>query len=327
MSTISSTTSRSAPVISIENLHFDYPDADIILRSRDSLEFRVLKIYIIHSSHILGEEMLISPNTLPSPTAIPAEPEVDGPTSANALQTVELPIDGAILFSLLSYVFPVPPVLPSTPEETMELLSVVQMYKMDVVLSQIRSHISEQNPSFIRKETAYLVYSLAQEYGLRTEALQAARCTLSSTFTIQELASEAKLDMMSGVALHELWKYHKSVRLNLTSDLEEFRMSGAHAILGDSSCVSLTDSGIPRWLDVYTSTLAHIPMGPDFIEFSMKLTEHIQSQSSEGNRRCSSCANIPHEVIRTFWDTLTATVENSIAKVRAQVTDVAVSGK
>src|SRR5882757_3727262 len=90
MSTISSMTSRSAPVICVENLHFDYPDADIILRSRDSHEFHVLKVYILHSSPILGEEVLISPNTLPSPSVILAESEVDGPTSADTLQTVEL---------------------------------------------------------------------------------------------------------------------------------------------------------------------------------------------------------------------------------------------
>jgi len=331
MSTTSSTTSHSAPVISIDNLHFDYPDADIVLRSHDSLEFRVPKIYIVHSSPILDEVVSISLNTHPVTSAIPAESEIGGPTSTDALQTVELPIDGAILLSLLSYIFPVPPMLPSTTEEIMELLSVAQMYKMDIVLTRIRSHIAEQNPSFVRKETAYLVYTLAQEYGLRTEALQAARCTLSTTFTIQELSSEGKLDMMPGAALHELWKYHQRVQSNLTSDLKEFRTSQAPVILGDSNCVPLTDSGIPRWLDKYISALgsAHVPTGLDFIEFSMKLTEHIRCQSSESDGESSSCAcaYIPREKIHTFWDTLTVAVDDSITKVRAQVANVATLSK
>ena len=326
MSTISSMTSRSATVICVENLHFDYPDADIILRSRDSHEFHVLKVYILHSSPILGEEVLISPNTLPSPSVILAESEVDGPTSADTLQTVELPIDGAILFSLLSYIFPVTPILPSTPEEIMELLSVAQMYKMDIVLTHIRSHIAEQNPSFIRKETAYIVYSLAQKYGLRTEALQAARCTLSLfTFTIWELLSEGKLAIMPGAALHELWKYHQNVRSNLASDLKKFRTSQGYLKLGDSNCISLTDSGIPRWLDAYISTLGstQAPVSLDFIAFYMKLTEHIQCKNPETDDKCSSCTNIPSDKIHAFWDTLTAAVDNSIPKVRAQFTDVA----
>jgi hypothetical protein len=65
-----------------------------------------------------------------------------------------------------------------TVEQTMELLSVAQEYEMGVVLTHIRNHIALQTPSFIREETAFLVYSLAQKYGLRTEALQAAKSTL-----------------------------------------------------------------------------------------------------------------------------------------------------
>ena len=306
MSTIPSRTSQTAPVISIENLHFEYPDGDIVLRSRDFHEFRVLKIYVVHSSPILSEEVFISHTALPSTSAIPAELEVD------------LPVDGAILFSLLSYIFPVPPILPSTPEEIMELLSVAQMYKMDIVLTHIRSHIAEQNPSFVRKETAYLVYSLAQEYGLRPEALQAARCTLSSTFTIQGLSSEGKLDMMPGAALHELWKYRQRVQSNLTSDLEEFRTSRVPVILGDSGCVSLTDSGIPRWLDAYISTFGstQAPVSLDFIQLNMKLMEHVQSKNPESDDKCLSCANIPSDTIHSFWDALTAAVDKSISKVR-----------
>ena len=50
----------------------------------------------------------------------------------------------------------------------MELLSVAQMYKMDVVLTHIRNHLARQEPSFIREETAFQLYSVAQKYGLRT---------------------------------------------------------------------------------------------------------------------------------------------------------------
>jgi len=74
------------PFISHENLRFDYPDADVILRSPDSYEFRVLKTHIVHSSPILGEKVLISPNSEPTPT-IPAEPDVED-AAANVLCVV-----------------------------------------------------------------------------------------------------------------------------------------------------------------------------------------------------------------------------------------------
>src|SRR6266436_228676 len=251
MSTTTTKTSPSRLVISHENLPFDYPEADVILRSRDSYEFRVLKIYIIHNSSILGEKALISPNPQPKPTSstIPADSDVDSGPATNALPVVQLPIEGPILFSLLTYIFPVPPILPSTVEQIMELLSVAQMYKMDVMMTHIRNHIAQQEPPFIREETAFLIYSLSQKYALRTEALQAARCTLSfSSLTIQDLAEEHKLDMMPGSVLHELWKYHQKVRSNLALDLDEFKKSNAPTILGVSSCESTTDSGLPDWL-------------------------------------------------------------------------------
>ena len=232
-----------SPFISHENLHFDYPDADIILRSADSYEFRVLKMYIVHSSPILGEKVLIPDNPEPTPT-IPAEPDAED-AAANALCVVQLPIEGAILFSLLTYIFPVPPVIPSTVEKVMELLSVAQMYKMDVILTHIRNHIAQQEPPFIREETAFLIYSLSQKHALRAEALQAARCTLSfSSLTIEDVAKEDVLGMMPGAFLHELWKYHQRVRSNLSSDLKEFKTSSALTILGDSSCESI-NSDIP----------------------------------------------------------------------------------
>jgi len=306
----------SVIVISLENLLFDYPEADIILRSRDSYEFRVLKLYIVHSSPVLGEKVLISPNPPPSTPANPIDSQVDGSTNFHALPVVELPLNGAILFSLLTYIFPVPPVLPSTVEQTMELLSVAQKYKMDVVLPHIRNHIIQQDPSFIQRKTAFLVYSLAQRYGLRDEALKAARSTLSfSTLTIKDLFWDNKLSMMPGDVLHELWIYHQRVRSNLASDLEEFRTSNAPTILGRSSCESLTDSGIPSWIDRYITSIGTTPV-PAFVdlnEFHMELAKHIQQKSQGGGGGCAPCANL---TICEFWEALSAVVHGSITKVR-----------
>jgi hypothetical protein len=245
---ISTQTSSSRPVISQQSLLIDYPEADIILRSRDSHEFRVLKLFIVHSSPILEEKVLISHSPQPELTAstIPAESDVSSTPATNALQVpvVQLPIDGAILFSLLTYIFPIPPVLPSTDEQIMELLSVAQMYKMDVVLTHIRNHVAQQEPPFIREETAFLIYSLSQKHGLHVEALQAARCTLSfATLTIDDLAKQNKLDLMPGAFLYELWKYHQRVRSNLTIDLREFKKSILLTIRTISKCRSLTSSG------------------------------------------------------------------------------------
>jgi hypothetical protein len=171
--------------------------------------------------------MLILPNPQPSASVDFAESDVKESTGmANALQVVQLPVNSTTLFSLLTYIFPVPPILPSTIEQIMELLLVAQKYKMDVVLTHIRNHLAQQKPILIRKETAFSVYAFAQQHGLRTEALQAARCTLSfSTMIIQDLAEDDKLGLMTSALLHELWEYHQRVRENLTTDIEDYKES------------------------------------------------------------------------------------------------------
>ena len=319
MSTASTKTSPSGLVISPENLLFDYPEADIILRSRDSYDFRVLKLYIVNSSPVLGEKLLLSPDRHPKPSApsTPVESNVEGTTAANLPSVVQLPVDGAILLSLLTYIFPVQPILPFTVEHIMELLSVAQMYKMNVVLTYIRMHIAQREPPFIREETAFLIYSLSQKYGLRTEALQAARCTLSfSSLTIENLSEEKKLDLMPGAFLYELWKYHQRVRSNLTSDLKEFRISNALTILGDSSCDSLANSGLPVWLDKYISDIgtARVPAFLDLTGFHMQLAEHIEKCGPSD--AWHSCSSLSRKEILAFWGALTVVVHSSIAKVR-----------
>jgi len=272
----------------------------------------VHKIYIVHASPILGEKILTSPNPQPEPTpTISAERDVEGAV-ANALCMVQLPIEGAILFSLLTYIFQVPQVLPSTVRQVMELLSVAQMYKMDNVLTQIRNHIARQEPPFIREETAYLIYSLSLKHGLRTEALRAARRTLGILrFTINDLAKENRLDVMPGAFLHELWKYHQRVRSNLTIDLGEFKKSIVPTI---PKCRSPTDLGLPCWLDAYISDIesACVPTLLDINDFYNALSMHL----NEYVHGCHSCMYSLRSNIRELWKALTTVVYGSIVKVR-----------
>ena len=328
MSTAATATESSPfrPVISHETLRFDYPDADLILRSPDSYEFRVLKTYIVHSSPMLEEKVLIFPNPQPEPT--PTTPAVED-SSTNGLCIVELPIEGAILFSLLTYIFPVPPVLPSAVEHVMELLSVAQMYKMGVVLTHIRNHIAQRDPPLIRKETAFFIYSFSMTHNLRPEALQAAECTLSfASLAIDDLFKENVLDTMPIAFLPGFWKYHQRVQSNLSLGLKEFETSNALTVLGESSCESFT--GIPLWVKEYISTIeiGRVTAFLDITDFHMALAEHTQTGQADNQGSfsgCASCSNIPRESIREIWRALTAAVRGSISKVR--ITYVAASLK
>ena len=97
MSTAAPETSSSGPVVSLENLLWDYPEADIILRSCDSYDFRVLKVYIFHSSPVLGDRATAASHPQ-SGAAVSAN------TTVTSLPIVQLSNSGTALFSLLTYI-------------------------------------------------------------------------------------------------------------------------------------------------------------------------------------------------------------------------------
>jgi len=284
----------------LPNLLFEYRGADFILRSRDSHHLRVPKVYIVNSSPVL--EQLI-------------QKVLDPPDDAHgeaSLPVVQLPESGAILHSLLTFIFPVTPLIPSTTEEAMELLSVAQKYQMDSVLGHIRRAIVEQNPPSTDRDTALHIYSVAQKYGLHREAIQAARILSKYRMNIEDL--EDKLDMMSGASLHELRKYYKKVRSILASDLTEFRTSRARGTLTGLNCVEFSSSQIPRWLDDYIGSIGDAINLFDLVEFNTALARHMEAES--GNSGCK-CVCISGQTVRNFWEALASVINGSFEKVRA----------
>jgi hypothetical protein len=280
----------------LANLLFDYPGADIILRSQDAHHFRVPRIYIENSSSALSELI---------------RKALDPPSAANvkaSLPVVQLSKRGEIIHCLLTFIFPVIPLLPSTPEEVMELLSDALAYQMDSVLSRIRDRIARSYPLPTHLEQVLRIYSIAQEYGLQIEALQCARTTLNYAMTIEGF--DNKLDIMSTASLYELWKYHERVRATLASDLTEFRESGAGGTMTGVRCLEHGSSQIPRWLDEYIESIGNAPNLFDSVEFNVAISRHVKHTE----RRCE-CMSIPGQLIHDFWEALASVVRNSLEKV------------
>jgi hypothetical protein len=286
----------------IANLLFDYPGADIILRSQDSYHFRVPKSSIINSSPILGEQ-------------IRKHLDSSGPTNAEvSLTVIPLPESGKILHCLLTFIFFVTPVIPSTHEEIMELLSVAQRYQMETALIHIRGSVARQNPLPAHLESALRIYALAQKYGLRQEALQTARTILTYPMTIENF--DNNLDIMPGAFLYELWKYHEEVRAVLASDLTEFRESGAHGTITGLRCAELSASQIPSWLDEYIDSIGKSPHLFDTAELNIVMARHIKNNATTYN---CECASIHSQTIRDFWAALASVVHDSFEKVSVVV--------
>jgi hypothetical protein len=284
---------------------FNYPGSDIILRSQDSHNFPLPKIVIVICSPVL-RDLIESVSNL---SVVP-----DG---EEHLPVVNIPESKETLYHLLTFIFPITPVLPPTAEKIMELLAVAQKYKMNSVMSHIRGAISRQDPPFLRSETAFQVYFLAQQYGLHQEAVQAARVTLRfpTRMTIEGLEDKLDFPGMTGAHLHELWKYHEQVRSELKSALLEFRNSGLPDDFKSLMCKSSAyGTSSPQWLYDYINSVAGTPHFFDLTEFQNVLAGHVYAYGA--NYKVCSCASITSQVKRTFWEALTVVVHRTLEKVR-----------
>jgi BTB/POZ domain len=280
---------------SSENQLFDDPDADIILRSCDHREFRVLKFYIIKVSPVLRD---LIESALSSHAANPTA----------SLPSVQLSDSGTTLSSLLTFILPMLPAPPSAIEQTVLLLSAAQKYEMYSILSRIRTFLSSQDPPFIRPETAFKVYTLAQTYELRQEALQAARSTLTFSFTLEDL--EGELCDTPGVHIRELWKYHQGVQARLAQDLTAFKTASMPLEEIGQPCNNST----PIWLGEYIDSIAETPSLFNINEFHMFLSRHVNDK----HHQCM-CAGIPTKAIHVFWMALANVVHGCMTNVSVQV--------
>ena len=292
----SSTTDRHL-VISL----FDHP-GDIVLRSQDSHHIQVPKIYVVNSSPVLGELI---------------QKASDSPSNANAsvsLPVVQLPEIGEILHCLLTFILPVTPRIPSTLELIMELLSVAQKYQMGTALAHIRASVAQRNPLPTRLEPVLRIYALAQEHGLRQEALKTARAIMILKYPMTIGSFDNKLDIVPGASLYELWKYHERVRAVLTSDLAEFTESGARGIMAGLPFTKLSSSKILRWLDRHMESMA---INPHLLGVLASAEPYIMARHFDDMTITSiwKCASIPSQTIRQFWEALVSVVHGSFEKV------------
>ncbi|KAN0137925.1 hypothetical protein V8E53_004409 [Lactarius tabidus] len=305
-----------------ETLHFDYPGSDVVLRSCDSHNFHAIKLYIANSSPVLRELMQTVSNTSDVANGEETEP----------LPVVELPESGATLHSLLTLIFPVVPILPSTSEKIMELLAVAQKYRMESILSDIRSIIgARKDPPFFHPETAFHIYFLAQKQGLHHEAVQAARVTLRLPMVIENLGDKLEFSDTTGAYLYELWMYHKRVRTDLKSGLPEFRNSrlpeGVKALLC-ATPYPHSPKSFPQWLDNYIESIAEAPHLYDLIEFENAWARHIkeiaasysQYSSYSSYPRTCPCVDISSQLRRAFWEALTTFVDGAMERADSTLT-------
>ena len=227
------------------------------------------------------------------------------------LQLCRCPITSAIISCLLTFISPMLRALPSGRRRNHTTPFGGPKLRNDRSGSHLGKHRSTGSTFHPPRECFPCVCSCAT-HGLLLEATQAARITLTFTMTIEN--PEGKLDIMPGAYLYEIWKYCRRVRLNISSNINEFWGSGAFGTLNGLNCLWRTDQGIPQWLDDYICSIASAPSFFDITAFLNALARHV-FDPGRGSTRCSFCVCIPSQTIHAFWLALTHVVHQEMEKV------------
>lgn len=177
-----------------------------MVQSSDLVNFRVNKVVLSVSSPFFADMF-----SLPQP---PENEVVDG------LPVVRLSEDAEILNSLLTRLYPVPSVVPTSYDRALELLSAAQKYDMAGIQSSIRTEIKSWGPVELTGPVAYRAYAISSNAKLLSEMETSARHTLEFPMTLEYLSNE--LPFFAGWALRDLFRYRKRCRDGLVSTLQSF---------------------------------------------------------------------------------------------------------
>jgi hypothetical protein len=173
-------------------LLLNVPDASIIVRSSDQVNFRIHKSVLAMSSPIF-EDLL----SLPQP---PDDELVDG------LPVVQLSEDACVLSNLVSLLYLTQRrVKPVSYEKVFALLAAGQKYDMELVQLDIRDKVKCGTFPAPVSDQAFCAYALASSLGLIPEMDHAAHLTVGQPMIFESLGEG--LRSFKGQALCELVRY------------------------------------------------------------------------------------------------------------------------
>ena len=256
------------------------PDADILLRSSDLVNFHVHKSALVTSSPFFRDMF-----SLPQP---PSD------TAPDALPVVHLSEDAETLNSLISMLYPVVPDIPHDSNGILTLLAAATKYDMDAVQSFIRAEVSRME--LLSYSSPFHVYAIAYNKGLVPEMATAARDTLGCPLTFESLHNS--LWLFKGGALGDLVDFRLRSINNFSINLKAFsgcvqRPSkiwvGCPVAKGGTNTRSL-----PPWLGFLHSGFTLVHKFTETIPTSAQLRDRYISalQNHVKEKDCNFCMKV-----------------------------------
>jgi hypothetical protein len=264
-------------------------NADIIIQSCDSINFRVHKLVLSLSSPFFDDMF-----------SLPQPPESDQEV-VDGLPVVRLSEDAEVLKCLLTMLYPIPSMIPDSYNKTLMVLAASQKYDMDGIQSRIRDSTQGKKLPMPTGAATFHAYAIASVGGLSPEKETLARLTLDFPMTFEYLCDE--LPFFEGWVLRDLIRFRKRCRDNLRSCFESFLnlrdppFNIWTLCTSSSSYTSYPTGQSPFWLtaffqkrltelgQVFTNPLPNTSNIRE--EYLSALQAHFAS-----NSRCVSCARV-----------------------------------
>jgi hypothetical protein len=260
----------------------DMPNADIILRSSDSVDFHVHKSVLVASSPFFRDMF-----------SLPQSPNDAGD---DALPVVDLSEDAETLNSLVSMLYPVVREIPHYSNDILTLLTAATKYDMDAVQSFIRAEVSRRGLLSSSCPGVFHAYALAYSKGLIPEMATAARHTLGHPLTFERLGNA--LRSFKGGALRDLADFRLRSMGNLFSNLKPFSdgLQGPSKIwVGcPTAKVGNNTHSLPPWLEFLYWVLIPAHRFTETIPTSAQLRDRYMKclQSHVKEKDCNFCMKV-----------------------------------
>ena len=261
------------------------PDADIVLRSSDLVDFRIHRSVLVASSPFFRDML-----SLPQP---------QNDAASEALPVVHLSEDAETLNSLVSMLYPVAPEIPPCGDDILALLAAATKYDMDAVQSFIRAEVSRKKLPFATE--AFRMYAVAYSKRLEPEMATAARNTLGYPLTFEYL--DCALRSFEGGALRDLADFRLRSIGNFSSNLRSFSdclkrpskiWMGCPAAINGSTVNRLNIRRLPPWLGFLDTGRILARSFTETIPTSTKLHETYMEalQSHVKEKDCNFCMKV-----------------------------------
>jgi hypothetical protein len=302
------TVNSDPPAIKDASAPFDNPDADVILRSSDNVDFHAFKVLLSLASPVF-KDMFTMPQALEG---------MNSDDMKGGLPIVRMTEGSKTLETLLTMCYPMTLVNPlvAAPvglEDVTLLLGAAMKYDVATVEERARAWLVA--PRFLEADPV-MIYAIGCQWNLEKEAKAAARATIG--IGLLEKALEKELDMITTRELRALLRYNRrcAMAMRKVATNLDFGVFWSYRKFACDSCGNSDSIHINRvtskWLDRYLQGVAEAIISENWNAAEKVRLMEVAVQEA---RRCTNCSAKATTRVKEFTELLRERMNEVISEV------------